>query len=57
MEDISHLVVRTLTRALLAVWIFHDVLGRGMFEHPPPNWVPRRRSEKPKMRSKARQKT
>ena len=24
-----------LTRALLGLWIFHDLLGGGVFEHPP----------------------
>ena len=36
-----------LTRAPLAVWIFHDMLG-GVFENPPANSAPRHRNEKQK---------
>ena len=37
-RDVAHLasITSILTRALLGLWIFHHLLGGGVFEHPPP---------------------
>ena len=49
-----------LTRALLGLWIFHDLLGGGgVFEHPPPplSRLLRIVGQNGKRRSKAREKS
>ena len=45
-----------LTRALLGLWIFHHLLGGGVFEHPPPP-ISAPAHRRTKRRSKAREKS
>ena len=55
----SHRWASPLTRALLGLWIFHHLLGGGVFEHPPPRLSRLLRiiEQNGKRRSKAREKS
>ena len=44
----THSQIFMLTRALLGLWIFHDLLGGGVFEHPPSISAPAHRRTKQK---------